>query len=235
VHIGATYYDSGGDDTIIITGHEYFVIHDGDAGTDDVVDVIRRFPNDILLEFNAGSGTDVLTFSAPSFSINPDDVLIDFGSYISGTVHIDGLVAPDHTLSFDGLDGMTTTLADPTLAPGTMIGAFDSNSIYIFADGDTPVNGASIHDYSNLVDVTNFLMAGVTNTVQNGEAAIFIIHNQTKTTASGDDHDVYFYHYLETDGSGGISERELTLLGSADLLLPFGGIGVPALDQTSVV
>lgn len=232
------YHDSGGADKVEVRGSTDILINDGDAGTNDVIEIGVAGPlSASRVTFNVGSGEDQVIFGAPAsfYSAFNDRNLIDFGTYLDGRVDIDGLgTVPGRALSFDGLDGITANSVAPVITPGSAVSQIDDNRIYIVADGDVPVQGSAIQDYENLSDVADFLGVITSHSAPANAHAIFIVHNKATSSTPGDDRDVYFYHFAGDAQATAITAQDLTLLGTATLQ-PFPGASLPLEIQANQI
>jgi hypothetical protein len=214
-----TYNDAGGSDTVTLSGTGNRFINDGAVGTDDIYTFAGAGTGFV---FNAGSGFDTVTFTSGSN-------LADFGSYISGVVQIDSFTSGSDTLSFDGLPNITASTTNPMIAAGGSVASINSNTTYVFADGDVAVSAFAVANYENLSDVADFLDAATQTSAGVGDAAVFVINNVSVTpNVSGDDQDAYVYLYNDDGSGGGIQASELTLVASIDT----SGAGITPADIT---
>lgn len=217
----STYNDAGGNDHVVMTGAAAFVLNDGTAGTDDVYDASNA--GSFLganVTFNAGSGNDIVTFSPTgSFGSN---VLVDFGSYSSGTVQVMNFETGTHKISFDGIDGITTSTGTAVAAGARIAGSsVDDNKIYVLANGDTAVDGISISDYTSLEDVAAFLNV-VAGDSSGQTTALFVINNGAISGATGDDFGTYIYKVTKDDTSVGFEADDVALIGMTTNVGAFG-------------
>jgi hypothetical protein len=217
---GDHYYDSGGDDLIHVGGYDIVRVFDGDPGTNDTY-LINHLPYasgffPSAVEFHAGSGNDIIDIDPSQLTLLPSVVSIDFGTWINGHLDIDGFDNNFYTISLDGLPGITNS-SITNVGLGTTINHIDDNSIYLGLSGDQALNGVSITDYNNIQQAADFLNEFVSGVSQQDDSAIFIVQNNTLSSASGDDANYYFYLFNESDGLSGISDSEITHFASLEL------------------
>jgi hypothetical protein len=168
--------------------------------------------------FNVGSGDDTLSLMAFGFlGFGASPSVIDFGSRMSGTLEIDNFVSGRHTLSFDGLDGISSTSAEWVARDTTLSGGrINDNTTYVVENGDAAVSGVNITNYLDLGEVSAFLNALAHSPSDSASNAVFVINNGSTSGATGDAHDSYYYLVSEDGAEAGISTSEITLIGMSN-------------------
>lgn len=206
------YFDAGGDDFVRLGGLDLKTIYDGDAGTDDHY---VTFQNRASYLIKTGSGNDIVDLDLVV------DAVVDFGTWQNGFVEIRNWSGgTTEKLSFIGLGGeITATAVKPLLAPAQTVNGVDDNAIYVIADGDAVVGGSNIADYTNISDVAQYLSILTQGGGVEGDAAVFVINNGSRTFATGDTAHSYIYFYNDV-AHPGVQASDLTLIASVSTNMP---------------